>query len=332
MEQVHILTISDDDNGQRLDRWLKKQLPKVPYALIQKMVRTGQIRINGKRAKTDTRLTVNDSIRIPPVETKSGPSIFIPKDDDESFLKKITLYDDGEILVINKPYGLPVQGGPNITRHIDGMLSSIINKKGVKPRLIHRLDRDTSGLLVCARSLKMTQNLGALFESRDIKKIYYALVSPIPKEKSGIIDGAIIKGTKGDRKEAVIIDNDNGKASRTLYKVIAENKTTNIAWLAFWPRTGRMHQIRVHTADILGCPILGDEKYNGMSPLLDELDLSHRLHLHAAHLIFRHPTSSELLKLSAPLPDDLKNSFAKLGFDLYSMPDPFDPPKDKAKA
>ena len=331
MDSVQLITIKDDDNGQRIDRWLKKQLPKVPYALIQKMVRTGQIRINGKRAKTDTRLSLNDSIRIPPVETKSGPSVFIPKDDDESFLKKITLYDDGEILLLNKPYGLPVQGGPNITRHIDGMLGALINKKGVKPRLIHRLDRDTSGILACGRSLKITQMLGTLFESRDIKKVYYALVSPIPAQTQGVIDGAIIKGTKGDRKEAVIIDNENGKASRTMYHVIEENKALNIAWVAFWPRTGRMHQIRVHTADILGCPILGDEKYNGLSPILDELELSHRLHLHAAHLIFRHPTTGELLKISAPLPDDIKTSFIKCGFDLHSLPDPFDPQKDNKK-
>ena len=325
MREIQNITISDDDDGQRLDRWLKKQLPKVPFALIQKMVRTGQVRINGKRAKTDSRILSGDVIRIPPVETKTiGPSAFVAHHDDEKTLQKITLYDDGEILVFNKPYGLPVQGGPNITRHVDGMLSALINRKGVKPRLIHRLDRDTSGLLVCARSLKTTQAMGKLFESRDIKKIYYALVSPIPSEPSGTIRGGIIKGT-GARKEAVVIDNVNGKESTTDYRVIASNIDKNIAWVGFWPRTGRMHQIRVHTADILKCPILGDEKYSGLFSFMDEWNLSHRLHLHATHLIFRHPFEDKLLKLTAPLPDDMIKSFQFCGFDLNSLPDPFDP-------
>lgn len=321
---IQNIIVHDDDDGQRLDRWLKKQLPKVPFALIQKMVRTGQVRINGKRAKTDSRLIAKDQVRIPPVDTKTGPSTFMPHNDDEKFLKSITLYDDGEILVFNKPYGLPVQGGPNITRHIDGMLSAFINRKGVKPRLIHRLDRDTSGLLMCARSLKSTQALGKLFESRDVKKIYYALVSPIPSAPSGTIKGGIIKGT-GARKEAVVIDNINGKDSTTDYRVIASDAEHDIAWVGFWPRTGRMHQIRVHTADLLKSPILGDEKYNGLFPFMDKWNLPHRLHLHAAHLIFKHPFEDKLLKITAPLPDDMIKSFKFCGFDLHSMPDPFDP-------
>ena len=324
MREIQNITIPDDDDGQRLDRWLKKHLSKVPFALLQKMVRTGQVRINGKRAKTDARVQAGDIVRIPPVDTKTGPSTFKPHNDDEKTLTAMTLYDDGEILVFNKPYGLPVQGGPNITRHLDGMLSAFINRKGVKPRLIHRLDRDTSGLLVCARSLKTTQALGKLFESRDIKKIYYALVSPIPPHTSGTLKGGIIKGT-GARKEAVVIDNQNGKDSTTDYRVIASNAERNIAWVAFWPRTGRMHQIRVHTADILKSPILGDEKYGGLFPFLDTWDLPHRLHLHATHLIFRHPFEDKLLKLTAPLPDDMIKSFKFCGFDLNSLPDPFDP-------
>jgi 23S rRNA pseudouridine955/2504/2580 synthase len=278
MKSVQILTVTEQDDGQRLDRWLKKHLAKVPYALIQKMVRTGQIRINGKRAKTDSRLIMNDEIRIPPVETKEGPSVFRPRDDDEDFLKKIILYDDGELLVLNKPYGLPVQGGPNITRHI---------------------------------------------ESRDIKKIYYALISPIPQKQSGELNGAIIKGT-GARKEAVIIDNVNGRAAKTSFHILAQNEELNIAWAAFWPRTGRMHQIRVHASDILGSPILGDEKYNGMNDIMDRMNMPHQLHLHAAHLIFKHPITKEMIKISAPLPDHMVTSFKICDFDLNLLPDPFD--------
>lgn len=327
MSGVEVYEVAQDDDGQRLDRWLKKTLDRVPYALLQKMVRTGQVRIDGKRAKTDTRIMAGQVIRVPPVETKvtnASSLTFIPKENDEEFLKSITVYDDGEILVLNKPYGLPVQGGPNIKRHIDGMLGCLINLKGVRPRLVHRLDRDTSGLLVCARSLKMTQGLGKLFEQQDIKKIYWALVSPAPEKPRGIINGAIIKG-EGKRKEAVVIDNVNGKPARTSYHVL-DKSDKGLATVAFWPHTGRMHQIRVHAADMLNCPIVGDEKYNGMTPLIDDLGLSGRLHLHAMRKKFPHPKDGKMLDLIAPLPDELLKSWKKLGF----TPDyDFDPFEDK---
>ena len=327
MSGVESFEVHMDDDGQRLDRWLKKKLDRVPYALLQKMVRTGQVRVDGKRAKTDTRLNAGQTVRVPPVETKAITSTltFIPRDDDEAFLKSITLYDDGEILVLNKPYGLPVQGGPNIKRHIDGMLGTLINLKGVRPRLVHRLDRDTSGLLICARSLKMTQALGKIFEQRDIKKIYWALVTPTPSKKSGDVNGAIIKG-EGKRKEAVVIDNENGKPSRTSYRML-EDKDGQVASMAFWPRTGRMHQIRVHTADILGCPIIGDEKYNGMTPLIDEAGISGRLHLHAVRVQFPHPSTGKILDLVAPLPQELKTSWKKFGFTPDYDFDPFERPQ-----
>jgi 23S rRNA pseudouridine955/2504/2580 synthase len=236
----------------------------------------------------------------------------------------MTLYDDGHILIFNKPYGLPVQGGPNITRHIDGMLANLRNLKGVAPRLIHRLDRDTSGVLVCGRSLSITSALGDMFAGRDIKKIYWAVVSPAPKEDKGDIEGALVKGT-GARKEAMVIDNshEDAKESRTTYRVIERSKDGKAAFVAFWPRTGRMHQIRVHAADGLGCPIIGDEKYGGLNDILNDHNLPGRLHLHAARLIFRHPKTSELLDIRAPLPDDLKPTFKAFGFNLAYDGDPF---------
>ncbi len=319
MQDVRQFQVTEDDDGQRLDRWLKKTLPRAPYALLQKMVRTGQVRVDGKRVKTDTRLFFGQTVRLPPFEEKPRVGTFTPHDDDKNFLDSITLYDDGEILILNKPYGLPVQGGPHIRRHIDGMLGCLINKKGVRPRLVHRLDRDTSGLLVCARSLRMTQNLGKLFESRDIKKIYYALISPIPSHQSGDIEGGIIKG-EGARKEAVVIDNIHGKPSRTSYRIIAHNN--DVAFAAFWPRTGRMHQIRVHSADLLGTPILGDEKYGGFVSLIDEHGLDGRLHLHAAQIIFKHPTTQNILDIKAPLPPELIKSWQAFQFPV-DVDDPF---------
>lgn len=324
---IRHFTVLEDDDGQRLDRWLKKHLPKTPYALLQKMVRTGQVRIDGKRAKTDTRLIAGQEIRIPPAEEKSSKITFTPKDGDKEFLESITLFDDGQILVLNKPYGLPVQGGPNIKRHVDGMLATLRNLKGVQPRLIHRLDRDTSGVLVCGRSLSVTSALGDLFAGRDIKKVYWAVVTPAPREDKGSIEGALIKG-EGPRKEAMVIDNEKGKESRTDYRVIERSKKGDAAFVAFWPRTGRMHQIRVHTADGLGCPIIGDEKYGGLTDVLNTYNLPGRLHLHAERLVFRHPKTNELMDIRAPLPDDLKPTFAAFGFNENYDGDPFD---DKRK-
>jgi len=329
-QEIKHFTVHEDDDGQRLDRWLKKNLPKTPYALLQKMVRTGQVRVDGKRSKTDTRLEAGQSVRIPPAEEKTGKITFTPKDGDKAYLENLTLYDDGHVLVLNKPYGLPVQGGPNITRHLDGMLITLRNLKGVTPRLIHRLDRDTSGVLVCGRSLSVTSALGDLFAGRDIKKIYWAVVSPAPQEDGGEIDEALIKG-EGARKEAMVIDSINGKESKTLFRVIQRNQNNDAAFVAFWPRTGRMHQIRVHSADGLRCPIIGDEKYGGLTDILNKYNLSGRLHLHASRLVFRHPKTNELLDIKAPLPDDLKKTFDCFGFDTDYAEDPFDDKRKKIK-
>lgn len=312
MSGVRTFKVGEDDDGQRIDRWLKKNLPKMPYALLQKMLRTGQVRVDGKRAKPETRLLAGQEVRVPPMEDKDPNTTFHKRDDDGDFLKSITLYDDGEILALNKPYGLPVQGGPNIKRHIDGMLWAMTNKKGVRPRLTHRLDRDTSGVLICARSLKTTQALGKIFESREIRKYYWALVAPPPEKAEGQIRASIRKG-EGARKEAMVVDEKEGKDSITLYKTI--QKTDDAAFMAFWPRTGRMHQIRIHTGDVLGCPIIGDEKYNGLTDLIDKKHISGRLHLHAWRIMLPHPKTGEKLVITAPLADDLRASWKAFGFN-----------------
>lgn len=321
MNDVRHFTVKEDEDGQRLDRWLKQNLPRTPYALIQKMVRTGQVRIDGKRAKTDTRVEAGQDIRLPPAEEHTTKLSFDAKPNDKQYLEAITLYDDGEILILNKPYGLPVQGGPNIRRHIDGMLETMRNLKGVRPRLVHRLDRDTSGILICARSLRMTQMLATVFQSHSIRKIYWALTAPSPARVKGEVNAALIKG-EGSRKEAMIIDPVNGKASKTMYHVI-ERAGKEAGFVAFWPRTGRMHQIRVHASEGLGCPILGDEKYGGLLPLIDDKGLEGRLHLHAARIIFEHPSKKTLMDIAAPLPPDLVKSWNSFGFDPTYNQDPF---------
>jgi len=261
-------------------------------------------------------------VRLPPAEQKTEKLTFRSQKGDKKFLDSITIFDDGQLLILNKPYGLAVQGGPNITRHIDGMLAELINLKGVQPRLVHRLDRDTSGILVCGRSLAATRDMGDIFVNRDIKKIYWAIVSPAPQKNKGEINGALIKGT-GKRKEAMVVDNKNGKISKTMYHVIERSPDNDAAFVAFWPRTGRMHQIRIHTADILGCPILGDEKYDCSGKIIEKYDLNGRLHLHAARLMFRHPKSREIMDIRAPLAEDLIDTWKKFGFDANYDKDPF---------
>jgi 23S rRNA pseudouridine955/2504/2580 synthase len=324
MRDPHNVIVGPDADGQRLDRWLKKELPRTPYALLQKMMRTGQIRINGKRAKADARLVKGDTVRIPPAEEKDLGLTFVPKPGDDALVKKMVIYDDGDILAFNKPYGLAVQGGPNITRHLDGLLEHLRAGNGERPKLVHRLDRDTSGVLVCARSLKMANKLGTLFASRALKKVYWALLSPGPAQEMGVLDGALAKGT-GGRKEDMVIDPVEGKAAQTVFEVLARTQMdgVEVASCAFWPRTGRTHQIRVHAASLLKCPIVGDERYGVVNDTLDDLGVAQRLHLHAAKLVLPHPVTGKNLSLKAPLPPELVASCKALGLPPHVPNDVF---------
>lgn len=322
--EVQQLTVADDDDGQRLDRWLKKVMPGVPYALIQKMMRTGQVRVNGKRAKAETRLESGQTVRIPPFDAKSGDKTgnhFTPDEGDRKFLEDMIIYDDGDLLALNKPYGFAVQGGSGIRRHMDGLLELMTSKKGVKPRLVHRLDRDTSGVLLVARSLKMAQAMGAMFSGRDIRKYYWALTVPVPEVMDGTIRMALNKG-EGRYKDMMVVDEIDGKKATTEFRVI-ERAGRKAAFVAFWPRTGRTHQIRVHAASGLGCPIYGDEKYGGDIPDLDDLHISGRLHLHARRVIFPHPLTGKMVDITAPLPDDMRKSWKAFNFDHNLKSDPF---------
>ncbi|MES2729172.1 MAG: RluA family pseudouridine synthase [Pseudomonadota bacterium] len=325
MQDIQHITIGADADGQRLDRWLKKQLPRTPYALLQKMMRTGQIRIDGKRAKADQRLQHGQVVRIPPAEEKDMSQTFVPKPGDKDLVRRMVIYDDGDVIVFNKPYGLAVQGGPSIPRHLDGMLPQLANEKGT-PRLVHRLDRDTSGVLVCVRSLTAARRMGDLFAAHTLEKIYWAVVSPPPKQDHGVLDAALIKGTIPPRKESMIIDPVNGKPARTQYKVLERTADNTAAAVAFWPRTGRTHQIRVHTADVMGCPIIGDEKYGPHHPEFDAMGIHPRLHLHAARLTIPHPITNIPMMFEAPLPSDLAGTCKIFGFNPVIPADIFAEP------
>lgn len=329
MSEVRIIAVSSDDEGQRMDRWIKKNAPDLPYVLVQKLLRKGQIRVDGKRAKPDTKLSAGQEVRLPPY---SGDRVQEKKkisDEEIDFIRSLVIYDDGDVVALNKPQGWAVQGGTNTNQHIDGLLEALVNEKGVKPRLVHRLDKDTSGVLLLARSAKVARELGFAFKGRDVKKTYWALVSPVPEIYDGTIKAPLIKAG-GSNKERMRIDNEDGKPAVTEYKVV-EVAGSEIAFVAFWPRTGRTHQIRVH-AEYMGCPILGDGKYNHRDIQhehekidLDGMHLARRLHLHAQRLVLPHPVQPQkILDISAPLPPELAKSWKKLGFDANLKDDPFE--------
>lgn len=322
MSDVKILKVLPDEDGQRLDRWMRKHIGRTPFALTQKMIRTGQVRIDGKRAKPDTKLQVGQEVRLPPMEDKHGPAAFKPKPGDKKFLKSITLYDDGDLLVLNKPYGLPSQGGSKITRHVDGLLECLTDRKGLRPKLAHRLDRDTSGILICARKRTTLQKLGKIFQQKDIRKYYWAVTTAVPEQMEGAIIAPLGKG-EGKQKDMTIIDRENGKYAKTEYAVV-EVAGKDAALVAFWPRTGRTHQIRAHATYALETPILGDEKYEGQTDKFDAMGVDSRLHLHAYRIIFPHPKDNKIMDLAAPLPADLKKSWKAFGFSANYKDDPFE--------
>lgn len=320
MSEEQFLTVPDDDNGQRLDRWLKKYMP---FGLAQKLIRKGAIRIDGKKAKQDTKLAAGQEVRIPPIE--AAPKKPINKGvsaEDAAFIRSLVIYQDDDVIVLNKPHGLAVQGGTNTMRHIDGMLEALVNRKGVKPRIVHRLDKDTSGVLIVARSAECARELGRLFREREVKKIYWAVTVPAPEQSEGAITAPLIKAG-GGQKERIIVDEKEGKKAITDF-VVLDRLGRQAAFVAFWPRTGRTHQIRVHAADVLECPILGDGKYGGSAARIEGMDLPFQLHLHAQRIVLPHPMKKkEIIDVSAPLPDILRKSWKALGFRPDERSDPF---------
>lgn len=321
------VTIEEADDGQRLDRWLKKHYPALPFGQMQKILRTGQIRVDGKRAKGETRLVKGQLIRIPPqllsLPEKSERGVS-PR--DAEFIRSLVIYKDQHVIALNKPAGLAVQGGSKITRHIDGMLDGLReSEKDESPRLVHRLDRDTSGVLIVARTILATRSFGEMFKGRDIRKYYWAVTVPAPEIDRGKLTSSLAKvdTEEGERMMPVGDDDDDGKRALTYYSVL-ERVGKKLALVAFWPRTGRTHQIRVHALE-MGCPLLGDFKYDPVQALLSENpDLSTALHLHARRVIMPHPVTGETLDITAPLPPEMKKTFKYFGFSADDRSDPFE--------
>lgn len=314
MSGVQNLKVTDGEAGLRLDRWLKKRFPDVGHGRVQKWLRTGQVRLDGRRAKAGARLAAGQTVRVPPVAdaapAKSAPPKPAISDADIRDLQARVLHRDDDVIVIDKPAGLAVQGGPGIRRHLDAMLSALRFDADEPPRLVHRLDRDTSGVLVLARTAAAARHLAAVFRSKDAHKLYWAVVVGVPKPAEGSVDLALAKkpGRWGER----IGTHDDGKQANTKYRVI-DRAGRKAAWVAFEPLTGRMHQIRVH-ATALGTPILGDGKYGGRDAFLEGADIAKQLHLHARAIRMPHPAGG-VLAAEAPLPAHMRATFQALGFD-----------------
>ncbi|HET6607366.1 MAG TPA: RluA family pseudouridine synthase [Rhodopila sp.] len=315
---VQARTVTQDEADIRLDRWFRRHFPGLQQSLIQKLCRTGQIRVDGARADTSTRLAPGQSVRIPPLPEPEAPKPILRVDpNDEKDLRKAILYQDEHIIALNKPYGLPVQGGPGITRHLDGMLDALRLGSEHRPRLVHRLDRDTTGVLLLARTPGAAGKLAALFRGRDIEKTYWAVVAGRPVPVEGRIDMPLKKvgGNRGERMAPADRDDPDGQRAITDYRTL-DHAARKLAWLELQPLTGRTHQLRVHCV-ALRAPILGDEKYEepdqnmAFSALVE--GLSSDLHLHARRLVLPHPHGGHLT-VEADLPSHMVATFKTLGF------------------
>ncbi len=327
------------DAGIRMDRWLKLNFPALPHALMQKLLRNGQIRVNGGRAKADRRLDAGDEVKVRslaefvrkerqgaanPVPVPSmAPPMGVSKA-DRKFIEDMILYEDDELFVINKPYGIAVQGGMKTRRHIDGLLTGMEDRFGGRPRLVHRLDRDTSGVLLVAKTREAASRFGRLFQTRSVQKIYWALLKGIPRPAQGKVEAALVKasGPDGDRvRKARPGEQDVAQSAVTHYSVI-ERAGPKLAWVTLKPVTGRQHQLRAHMA-IIGNPIVGDQKYEGDQNLPVE-DIEPKLHLHARRLILPRG-KGEPLDVSAPLPEHMRTTWELLGLD----PERYDAKEDE---
>ncbi|MGY4799975.1 RluA family pseudouridine synthase [Teichococcus aerofrigidensis] len=315
-------TVHAADADSRLDRWFRRHFPQLTQGALQKLLRTGQIRVDGKRAEANTRLERGQEIRIPPLPEGPAPEA-APRERgvseaDARLLETMILYRDDSVIALNKPHGLPVQGGPNIRRHLDGMLDALRFGHEERPRLVHRLDRDTSGVILLARDPRAAGRLAAAFRGRDAEKTYWAIVVGQPQYQAGRIDMPLAKlgGPHGERTAPA--------EGREGAHAITEFSTVDVArrhatWLELRPLTGRTHQLRVHCAAALECPILGDGKYGGQAAHLD--NLSHSLHLHARAIRVPHPEGGTL-EVTAPLPPHMLESFETLGFEKPRTPQP----------
>ena len=343
MPGVQTLTVGDGDGDQRLDRWFRRQFPHISQGRIEKMCRKGEIRVDGGRVKPATRVEAGQAVRIPPLPDEAPRQTEKPRvsEADAQLMRDAVLYRDDDILVLNKPAGLPTQGGSKQTRHVDGLSEALTFGSEEKPRLVHRLDKDTSGVLLMARTRRVASALTEAFRARDTRKIYWAAVAGVPQPRMGTIRYGLVKapghGARGEGEKMVAVHpNDvagtpGAKHATTDYAVLS-SLANRASWVALVPVTGRTHQLRSHMAEI-GHPIAGDGKYGGSGQ--ENLgegwgaqlggEISRKLHLHARSLSLTHPVSGYRLTFTAPLPPHMKKTWDMLDWNASDVPaDPFE--------
>ncbi len=320
MAGVEQRTVEGDESGMRLDRWFKVHFPGLGFGALQKLLRSGQIRVNGGRVKSDTRLEPGQTVRIPPLGVdakREGPLTgrTIRGREDADVLSQMLLHEDKKVFVFNKPSGLAVQGGSGVSRHVDAMLEAWRSPKGEKPRLVHRIDRDTSGVLVVARTRGAAQALTRAFRERDTQKTYWALVRGVPPKHEGRISNWLVREPTpdGDRMRVARHGEEGAEHAISTWRLI-ETAGQRLSWLELNPETGRTHQLRIHMLN-LKCPIIGDPKYTIEDPNWEfPGGMQKRLHLHARRIRIPHPDGG-VVDVTAPLPPHMVQSWNLLGFD-----------------
>ncbi|WP_298673325.1 RluA family pseudouridine synthase [uncultured Sphingomonas sp.] len=339
-DTVRQFTVAPDDDGIRVDRWFKRHLPDTSFTIVAKWARTGQLRLDGARVGPGDRLVAGQVLRVPPAEpvrATARPVRVRPtlSEDEAAFAREMVIHQDAAALVLNKPPGLATQGGTKTTEHVDGLLDALQFDLEGRPKLVHRLDKDTSGALLVARSARAAAFFAKAFSSRTAKKVYWALVVGVPSIEDGTIDLPIAKqpGTGGEKMH--VDESGEGQAARSRYRVI-ERAGNHAAWVELQPFTGRTHQLRVHMAAI-GHPIVGDGKYGGKAAFLTG-GISRKMHLHARRIRVDHPDGGKI-DVTAQLPTHFAESLKSLGFDAAlgdNMPPDTPPPPTrediKAKA
>jgi len=314
--EARSFTVTEEDDGIRLDRWFKRHLPDANFNIVSRWARTGQLRLDGARVTPGDRIAMGQVIRVPPVEPPTAPTAKPKRErpplsaEDEEFVQSLVIHTDRAAIVINKPPGLATQGGTKTDHHLDGLLDGLQGDAPGRPKLVHRLDKDTSGVLLLARSAGAAAHFSKAFSSRTARKVYWALVAGVPSIEDGMIELPIGK-QPGSGGEKMHVDEKEGSPARTRYRVIeAAGNTT--AWVELQPFTGRTHQLRVHMAAI-GHPIVGDGKYGGYDAMLSG-GISRKLHLHARRLRIDHPSGGNL-DVTADPPQHFVESLTMLGFD-----------------
>jgi 23S rRNA pseudouridine955/2504/2580 synthase len=342
---VTTTTITEDEAGMRVDRWFKRRYPTLALSHLAKICRKGEVRVDGKRVDTSTRLEEGQTVRVPPlkIEAPASPAVKRARPEDVAAIRAMTLFEDKDLMVLDKPFGLATQGGSGQKRHVDGMLEALA-KGDSRPVLVHRLDRDTSGVLLVAKNRRMAADLGEIFRSRQAKKIYWALVEGVPKPAQGRVSLYLAKGAgmekaRGggrDLERMRVAKHGDADAQHSLtYYAIVDKVAPRCAWLSMKPLTGRTHQLRAH-AEAIGHPIFGDPKYGHRpeddvrrrDPLRAVPDgLDHKLHLLARRLVLPHPKGG-VLDVTAPLPEHMRKSWELFGFDVKQ----YDPIEDAPDA